>query len=275
MEGVLKSWAVPRGPTLDPAVKRLAVMVEDHPFDYKDFEGIIPEGNYGAGSVIIWDRGTYRHPEARDSKESEALLLEGLKKGNLKFILAGEKLKGEFALVKTAQDAKSWLLLKKKDSWATTGDILSRQALGGLPKDPGGDGRNHPGEGLPGEKPGPDPPAGGPGRLRPGGGAGRGHAPPRKTHAGHPGERALRPPGLGLRGEVGRLPGHRRSPGGQGGPLQPQSPLSQAKICAHCGVPPDAAFRGGHRRRDHRGGRGGPCRFSAAAELPEVRPRAS
>ena len=125
MAGVLKSWAVPRGPTLDPAVKRLAVMVEDHPFDYKDFEGIIPEGNYGAGSVIIWDRGTYRHPEARDSKESEELLLEGLRKGNLKFILEGEKLRGEFALVKTAQDAKSWLLLKKKDSWATTGDVLA------------------------------------------------------------------------------------------------------------------------------------------------------
>ncbi len=125
MEGVLKSWAVPRGPTLDPVVKRLAVRVEDHPLDYQDFEGIIPEGNYGAGSVIIWDRGTYRHPDAGDRKESEALLLEGLKKGNLKFILAGEKLKGEFALVKTAQDAKSWLLLKKKDSWATTGDILA------------------------------------------------------------------------------------------------------------------------------------------------------
>ena len=166
-------------------------MVEDHPFDYKDFEGIIPEGNYGAGSVIIWDRGTYRHPDARDSKESEALLLEGLKKGNLKFILEGEKLKGEFALVKTAQDAKSWLLLKKKDSWATTGDILSNKRSVASQKTLEEIAADHPGEGLPGEKPGADPPAGGLGRLRPGGGAGRGHAPPHKTHAGHLGERAL------------------------------------------------------------------------------------
>ncbi|GLI38356.1 non-homologous end-joining DNA ligase [Geobacter hydrogenophilus] len=124
MEGVLKSWSVPRGPSLDPSLKRLAVMVEDHPFDYKDFEGVIPEGNYGAGSVIIWDRGFYRHPTAGDGEEGEKALLAGLKKGDLKFILEGEKLRGEFALVKTGQDGKSWLLLKKKDRFATREDIL-------------------------------------------------------------------------------------------------------------------------------------------------------
>jgi bifunctional non-homologous end joining protein LigD len=124
LDGVLKSWAVPRGPTLNPAFKRLAVRVEDHPFDYKDFEGIIPEGNYGAGSVIVWDRGFYQHPAARDRQENEKLLRDGLAKGDLKFVLAGEKLKGEFALVRTKKDEKSWLLLKKKDSYATEGDVL-------------------------------------------------------------------------------------------------------------------------------------------------------
>src|SRR4030043_1170541 len=124
MEGVLKSWAVPRGPSLDPSLKRLAVMVEDHPLDYKDFEGIIPEGNYGAGSVIIWDRGFYHHPSTIDRKESEKLLLSGLRKGNMKFVLAGEKLQGEFALVKTGMDEKSWLLLKKKERYAIKEDIL-------------------------------------------------------------------------------------------------------------------------------------------------------
>ncbi|MHB8772694.1 MAG: non-homologous end-joining DNA ligase [Syntrophales bacterium] len=124
MEGVLKSWAVPRGPSLDPSVKRLAVLVEDHPLDYREFEGIIPDHNYGAGSVIIWDRGVYRHPAARDRKESERLLREGLHKGDLKFLLEGEKLRGEFALVKTRSSEKSWLLLKKKDPYATAGDIL-------------------------------------------------------------------------------------------------------------------------------------------------------
>ena len=124
LEGVLKSWAVPRGPSLDPSVKRLAVMVEDHPLDYKDFEGLIPEHNYGAGSVIVWDRGVYHHPSAKDGKESEQLLQDGLKKGDMKFVLEGEKLRGEFALVKTRKDEKSWLLLKKKDTHATTEDIL-------------------------------------------------------------------------------------------------------------------------------------------------------
>ncbi len=126
MEGVLKSWAVPKGPSLDPSLKRLAVMVEDHPLDYKDFEGVIPESNYGAGSVIIWDRGFYHHPSTRDEKESEKLLLDGLGKGNLKFVLEGEKLRGEFALVRTGKDGKSWLLLKKKDRDPVKEDILTQ-----------------------------------------------------------------------------------------------------------------------------------------------------
>src|SRR5512143_1505265 len=126
LEGVLKSWAVPKGPSLNPSVKRLAVQVEDHPLDYKDFEGSIPKGNYGAGRVIVWDRGFYHHPSASDGKESGRFLREGLKKGDLKFVLEGEKLKGEFVLVKTRKDEKSWLLLKKKDRYATTTDILKK-----------------------------------------------------------------------------------------------------------------------------------------------------
>jgi bifunctional non-homologous end joining protein LigD len=118
MNGVLKSFAIPKGPSLDPALKRLAIMVEDHPFKYKDFEGVIPEGNYGAGKVEIWDRGFYSSPFSANKKESEKLLLKGLKKGDLKFVLAGEKLKGEFALIKIRQDEKSWLLIKKKDKFA-------------------------------------------------------------------------------------------------------------------------------------------------------------
>jgi len=126
LEGVLKSWAVPKGPSLNPSVKRLAVMVEDHPMDYKDFEGVIPEGNYGAGRVIVWDRGFYHHPLAENGKENERRLREGLRKGDLKFVLHGEKLRGEFALVKTRKDEKSWLLLKKKDAFATSEDILGK-----------------------------------------------------------------------------------------------------------------------------------------------------
>ncbi len=133
LDGVLKSWAVPKGPSLDPSLKRLAMMVEDHPFDYKDFEGVIPEGNYGAGGVIIWDRGFYHHPSAKDKKESEKLLRDGLKKGDLKFVLNGEKLKGEFALVRMRKDEKSWLLLKKKDRFASEISILkeNRSAVSG------------------------------------------------------------------------------------------------------------------------------------------------
>jgi len=124
LDGVLKSWAVPKGPSLDPSIKRLAMMVEDHPYDYGDFEGIIPKGNYGAGEVIIWDQGSYHASVPRPGASDEELLREGLRKGDLKFILDGHKLKGEFALVRIKSDKdNSWLLLKKKDSYASTEDV--------------------------------------------------------------------------------------------------------------------------------------------------------
>src|SRR6202012_4090287 len=97
MDGVLKSWAVPKGPSLDPHIKRLAMMVEDHPYDYRTFEGIIPEGNYGAGSVEIWDEGTNTAETETDRKKGEKLLLNELKTGDLKFVLYGKKLKGSWA----------------------------------------------------------------------------------------------------------------------------------------------------------------------------------
>src|SRR6476661_7941022 len=101
MAGVLKSWAVPKGPSLNPEDKRLAMAVEDHPYDYKDFEGIIPEGNYGAGTVIVWDEGTYEALDHEDEpvKQQEKTLLSELYKGDLKIVLHGKKLKGAFALV--------------------------------------------------------------------------------------------------------------------------------------------------------------------------------
>lgn len=103
MEGVLRSWAVPKGPSMDPTEKRLAVEVEDHPLEYIDFEGTIPEGEYGAGRVLIWDRGTYRLLERRNDK--------------IIFFLEGEKLRGNFALVrlKRSKTGKDWLLIKQKD----------------------------------------------------------------------------------------------------------------------------------------------------------------
>lgn len=120
MDGVLKSWAVPKGPSLNPQDKRLAMMVEDHPYDYKDFAGTIPAGNYGAGIVEIWDSGTYTSLEEKENlKDDQKLLKAGLESGNLKFILHGKKLKGEFALVKLKDsESNSWLLIKHRDKYA-------------------------------------------------------------------------------------------------------------------------------------------------------------
>lgn len=122
MEGVLKSWAVPKGPSLNPADKRLAMMVEDHPYDYRTFEGTIPEGNYGAGEVEIWDEGTYEALQKDSRKKDESILLKELKDGSIKFILHGKKLKGEFALVKmrTEDAGNAWLLIKHKDEYAVS-----------------------------------------------------------------------------------------------------------------------------------------------------------
>ncbi|HSW88634.1 MAG TPA: DNA ligase D [Candidatus Saccharimonadales bacterium] len=113
LDGVLKSWAVPKGPSMDPKIKHLAVQVEDHPYSYRKFHGIIPTGNYGAGTVKIWDEGTYT-PIVLDN-DPEKLLRARLKKGDLKFILHGKKLKGTFVLVQLKKDPKNWLLIKEKD----------------------------------------------------------------------------------------------------------------------------------------------------------------
>ncbi len=124
LDGVLKSWAIPKGPSLDPREKRLAVMVEDHPFDYRTFEGVIPEGNYGAGTVMIWDRGTYHAMGHATRRESEEALRQGLGRGHLTFVLEGQRLKGEFALVKLKKaEDNSWLFIKKGDEFSRTGAI--------------------------------------------------------------------------------------------------------------------------------------------------------
>lgn len=125
MEGVLKSWAVPKGPSLDPKTKRLAMMVEDHPFDYSTFEGIIPKGEYGGGTVIVWDQGWYEPIETiKGKKAQEKHLLAQLKDGSVKVKLHGEKLKGEFALVRTnGMGENSWLLIKHDDDYAAKKDV--------------------------------------------------------------------------------------------------------------------------------------------------------
>ena len=125
MDGVLKSWAIPKGPSMNPDDKRLAIMVEDHPYSYKDFEGTIPEGNYGAGNVIVWDNGTYTLADEAVGDNTESKLQSDLQKGHLSFILNGKKLKGEFALVKLkTKQENTWLLIKSKDKYAGDKDIL-------------------------------------------------------------------------------------------------------------------------------------------------------
>src|SRR5882762_10210197 len=137
-DGVLKSWAVPKGPSMDPKVKRLAMQVEDHPVDYANFEGVIPEGEYGGGTVMVWDRGTYRPDDATD-------VATALQKGQLTFTLQGRKLKGGWSLVRLRN--RDWLLIKRRDRYAATSDItsaaprsvLTGRTLAQIAADEGGD----------------------------------------------------------------------------------------------------------------------------------------
>ena len=120
IDGVLKSWAIPKGPTLDPDEKRLAVETEDHPIEYADFEGVIPEDQYGGGTVMVWDAGTYENAKKDDDGNEAKSMKESYEDGELTFKLNGKKIKGGFALVQTkmrGQD-KNWLLIKKKDDEA-------------------------------------------------------------------------------------------------------------------------------------------------------------
>ncbi len=140
--GVLVSWAVPKGPSLDASVKRLAMQVEDHPIEYGDFEGVIPEGEYGGGTVMVWDNGEWL-PESDDVEKA-------LEKGDLKFTLRGKKLKGSWVLVRThgfgGKEGKSWLLIKHKDEFASPKDItleeprsvISRRLLADIAREGGG-----------------------------------------------------------------------------------------------------------------------------------------
>ena len=136
-DGVLKSWAVPKGPSLDPTIKRLAMQVEDHPVDYAKFEGVIPEGEYGGGTVMVWDYGTYKPAETTDVSAA-------LRKGELKFSLNGKKLKGSWVLVRTRD--RQWLLIKHRDYYTTEEEvtelapvsILTRRTLAEIAEDEGG-----------------------------------------------------------------------------------------------------------------------------------------
>jgi len=128
IKGALKSWAIPKGPSMDPSIKHLAMLVEDHPFDYKDFEGIIPKGQYGGGTVIVWDQGTYEPLEpAKTKAEQEKIMTKEFYSGSIKIRMHGKKLKGEFALVQTkGRGDNAWLLIKHRDEYATTDDITAK-----------------------------------------------------------------------------------------------------------------------------------------------------
>jgi bifunctional non-homologous end joining protein LigD len=122
LDGVLKSWAIPKGPSLNPADRRLAVMVPDHPVEYIDFEGIIPPGHYGAGPVVVWDHGTYEVPEGVSPRTQ-------LGAGKLAFVLKGNKLRGGFALARlpSGRTGKEWLLMKKGDAHSDPGWKLASE----------------------------------------------------------------------------------------------------------------------------------------------------
>jgi bifunctional non-homologous end joining protein LigD len=130
LDGVMKSWAVPKGPSLDPAEKRLAMEVEDHPIEYNSFEGIIPKGQYGGGTVMIWDQGIYTYGDVvTDPIEG---LRRGYHTGDLKFVMLGERLKGSFVLVRMKGkkvSGREWLLIKHKDDFAKPGsDVVQEYA---------------------------------------------------------------------------------------------------------------------------------------------------
>jgi bifunctional non-homologous end joining protein LigD len=132
LDGVMKSWAVPKGPSVDPSVKRLAMQVEDHPIDYNTFEGTIPAGEYGGGTVMLWDRGTYSCDTAPSSDREEDEIRDSLRRGELKFTFHGERLRGSFALIrmKFARDGSAsakpqWLLIKHRDEFATDEDVVA------------------------------------------------------------------------------------------------------------------------------------------------------
>jgi len=134
LDGVLKSWSVPKGPSLDPEARHLAVRVEDHPVEYATFEGIIPKGEYGAGEVIVWDTGTYSPDEGgkflfSDRAEAQAQIRNGLEKGKISFTLRGHKLQGSWMLVKVRKREKDWLLMKHRDYYAKPGSDILQERL--------------------------------------------------------------------------------------------------------------------------------------------------